>query len=351
VTSLWRRFFTWKYHFYELLLPALRGLGPARSDAIVCALGKASTFVRPGRRARLRAAVAAADAALDLDADPNGRRRFDWTGLAANAARFTARDYALDLPDDREVLRRFDVEGYDAFREELARGKGLLLVGSHLGAHIAGMHWLFRNNLPIRALVQRPKHVSTILERKFDATDEPYPQRDFFLRKDLTAAVAIERTLQARSALRDGMIVYLNGDIVWEGSNTRACRLLGRDHQFLAIWTELAALTRSPVYFVFCTHRPGGRFALEFKCFGRTRSGEQTQAIGAYMSQLEAQVAAAPAEAVAYLTWPCYTTGNSIPTSTPPSTRKAVPAPHRRLASAVARRMRKGRHIAGSIMA
>jgi phosphatidylinositol dimannoside acyltransferase len=346
VTSLSRRLFTWKFHFYEVLLPLLRRLGPARFDAVVRAVGIASTFLRPGRRARLQAAVAAADAALGLDSD--GRSEFQWTGLAANAARFTARDYALDHPDDAEVLSRFEVKGYDAFQRELAHGKGVILVGSHLGAHIAGMHWLFRVGLPIRALVQRPKHVSMTLERRFDATDEPYPQRDFFLRRDLTPAVAVERTMQARSALRDGMIVYLNGDIAWEGSNTRACRLLGRDHKFLAIWTELAPLTRSPVFFVFCTHRPGGRFALEFKHFGQTRHGEQARALSAYLSQLEAQIAAAPAEAVAYLTWPCYTDGTLTPEK--PAEPKTL-GPHRRLASAIARRVGKGRDVAGSIMA
>lgn len=313
MTSLSRRLFTWKFHFYEVLLPALRKLGPARFDAVVRTVGAASTFIRPGRRARLKAAVAAADAALGLHPDAERRSRFDWTGLAANAARFTARDYALDVADDDDVLSRFDVEGYDEFREELSRGDGAILVGSHLGAHIAGMHWLFRNNLPIRALVQRPKHVSNYLERQFDATDEPYPQRDFFLRKDLAPSAAVERIMQARSALRGGMMIYLNGDIVWEGPNTRTCRLLGRDHQFLAIWNELAALTRSPVFFVFCTHRSGGRFALEFKNFGRTRSGDQDRALAAYLSELEAQVAADPSEAVAYLTWPCYTTGSLEP--------------------------------------
>ena len=217
MTSLSRRFFTWKFHFYEVLLPMLRCLGPARFDSVVRTVGAASTFIRPGRRGRLKSAVSAAEAALDLDRAAEGRSRFDWTGLAANAARFTARDYALDVSDDDDVLSRFDVEGYDEFREELARGDGAILVGSHLARHIAGMHWLFRNNLPIRALVQRPKHVSNYLERQFDATDEPYPQRDFFLRKDLSASAAVERIMQARSALRGGMMIYLNGDIVWEG--------------------------------------------------------------------------------------------------------------------------------------
>jgi lauroyl/myristoyl acyltransferase len=337
VSSLSRRIFTWKYHFYELLLPALGRLGPSRFDAVVRTVGTASTYARPGRRARLKAAVSAASSTLGLDA---GRRdAFTWTDLAANAARFTARDYAIDVPDDDDVLGRFDVEGFDALRDDLAEGKGIILVGSHLGAHIAGMHWLFRNGLPIRALVQRPKHVSTYLERKFDSTDEPHPQRDFFLRRDLSAAVAVERMMRARAALRDGMIVYLNGDIVWEGSNTRTCRLLGRDHQFLAIWNELAALTRSPVYFVFCTHRPGGRFALEFQRFGRTRPGEQTAALDAYLHSLEAQVAAAPAEAVAYLTWPCYTTGELAP-------RSKAPGPHKRFFKAFARRGGRGSRVA-----
>ena len=92
-----------------------------------------------------------------------------------------------------------------------------------------------------------------------------------FLRRDLSPAVAVERVFRARAALRDGLAIYLNGDIPWSGPNTCAGRLLGVSQRFLAIWTELAVLTNAPVFLVFCTHLEGGRFALEIEAIGHLR--------------------------------------------------------------------------------
>lgn len=298
-----RRIFTWKFYFYELLLPGLGAIRPDRADAIVRAAGWGSTYLRPGRRARLKTAMDRVNTLLKRGGDD----RAGWRALAESAARFTARDYPLDGVPDAEALARFDVSGFEAVQEAQARGRGVILVGSHLGAHIAGMHWLFRRGLPIRALVQRPKHVSRELNRRFDAATSPYPQAEFFLRRDLSPAAAVERMMQARSALRDGMALYLNGDIVWEGSNTRTCRLLGRDHAFLAVWAELACLTRAPVFFMFCRHRDAGRFELEFKRLGPETPNKPDLLQAAYLAEVEGQVARDPSEAVAYLTWPCYT--------------------------------------------
>ena len=178
-------------------------------------------------------------------------------------------------------------------------------MGSHLGAHIAGVHWLFRRGIPLRLLVQRPRHVSRTLDRHFDAGG-PHPQAEMFLRRDLSRAVAVERIFQARSALRDGLAIYLNGDIPWTGPNTCAGSLLGYPQHLLAIWTELAVLTGAPVFLVFCTHQPGGRFALEIEAIGRLRPGEEEAAVADYLKQLEARIATCPADAVAHLLWPCY---------------------------------------------
>ena len=297
-----RRIFTWKFYYYELLLPGLGTIAPARADAIVRTAGWASTYLRPGRRNRLRSAMDRVNTLLKSE----GGEKPGWRALAESAARFTARDYPLDGVSDAEALARFDVSGFDDVQEAMGRGRGAILVGSHLGAHVAGMHWLLRRGLPIRALVQRPKHVSRELDRRFDAAVSPYPQSEFFLKRDLSPAAAVERMMQARSALRDGLALYLNGDIVWDGSNTRTCRLLGRDHQFLAVWAELACLTRAPVFFIFCRHLPAGRFAIEFKRLDGP-SDKPDQLLAAYIAEVEVQVAADPSEAVAYLTWPCYT--------------------------------------------
>ena len=322
-----RRVFTWKFYFYELLLPGLGAMPPARADAIVRAAGWASTYLRPGRRARLKAAMDRVDTLLKRDGGPTA-----WRALAESAARFTARDYPLDGTTDAEALGRFDVSGFEAVQEALAKGRGAILVGSHLGAHVAGMHWLFRRGLPIRALVQRPKHVSRELGRRFDAATSPYPQAEFFLRRDLSPAAAVERMMQARAALRDGLALYLNGDIAWDGPNTRTCRMLGRDHEFLAVWAELACLTRAPVFFAFCRHLEAGRFALEFRPLDPATPGRPEHLLAAYLAEVEAQVALDPSEAVAYLTWPCYTEAPEA---------AVAPAPHGRAVPAAPARSRR----------
>jgi lauroyl/myristoyl acyltransferase len=296
-----RHVMSWKFVFYELLLPLLRLLGPARGDDLLGLLGWVSMSMRPSRGTRLREALLRARAALDADWPIEAT----WSRLASNTARFIARDYTLDRQPDEAVLQRFDVRGFERLFTTLNEGHGAILVGSHLGAHIAGLHWLFRRGLPLRLLVQRPRHVSRELNRRFDAGGI-HPQIDMFLRRDLSPSVAIERVFRARAALRDGMAIYLNGDIPWTGPNTYAGRLLGRPQRLLAIWTELAVLTGVPVFLVFCTHLPHGRFALEIEAMGHLQPGEEQTAVADYLKQLEARIATSPADAVAHLVWPCY---------------------------------------------
>jgi phosphatidylinositol dimannoside acyltransferase len=296
-----RRVMSWKFVFYDLFLPALRGLGPARGDAILGFLGWLAMVVRPRRGIRMRAALERASTAIDAD----WSIETTWPALAANTARFLARDYPLDCQTDESVLNRFDVRGYERLRATLFEGRGAILVGSHLGAHIAGVHWLYRRGVPVRLLVQRPRHVSSELNRRFDAGGI-HPQAEMFLRRDLSPAVAVERVFRARCALRDGLAIYLNGDIPWSGPNTCPGMLLGRPQRLLAIWTELAVLTGTPVFLVFCTHLPAGRFSLEIEAIGHLRPGEEETAVADYLKQLEARIASNPADAVAHLVWPCY---------------------------------------------
>jgi lauroyl/myristoyl acyltransferase len=296
-----RHVWSWKFAFYELFLPVVRGLGPARGDALLGLLGFVVTAIQAGRKRLLRDALKRASDALDADWPVEKT----WPALAASAARFLARDYPLEGLSDTAVLDRFEVHGYDRLRAVMADGRGAILVGSHLGAHIAALHWLFRRGVPLRLLVQRPRHISRELDSRFDA-DGPHPQAAMFLRRDLSPAVAIERIFRARAALRDGLAVYLNGDIPWSGPNTCPGMLLGRPQRLLAIWTELAVLTGAPVFLVFCIHEPGGRFSLEIEEIGRLRGGEEETAVADYLKQLEARIATSPADAIAHLLWPCY---------------------------------------------
>ena len=236
---------------------------------------------------------------------PTGRSTAIWPALAANTARFLARDYPLDRQTDEAVLARFDVRGYERLRAAMERGRGAILVGSHLGAHIAGVHWLYRRGVPLRLLVQRPRHVSRELNRRFDA-DGPHPQAELFLRRDLSPAVAVERhpPRPRGPPRRPGDLHERRHPLVRAQHLPRP--LLGRPHRMLAIWTELAVLTHAPVFLVFCTHAPGGRFALEIEPLGWLRPGEEAVAVADYLRQLESRIANSPADAVAHLVWPCY---------------------------------------------
>src|SRR5262249_7921592 len=228
----------------HILLPLMGRLGPARADAVLTGLGRAIDAAWPPRRWEHTAALRRALPALRREASPELLR----PELAAATIRFLARDYPLPGASDASIRDRFDVEGLDGLQAAIDAKQGAIIVGSHLGGYIAGLHGLYRMGVPLRLLVQRPRHVSAELNHWFDRDDLPYPQSGFFPRRELPPIVAVERILRARAALRDGLAVFLTGDIPWDGANSRPGRLLGRTHRFLSVWAELAAQTRVPVF-------------------------------------------------------------------------------------------------------
>lgn len=312
---------SWKALFYNILLPRLRHLDAARGEAVLNALGR---LVHAGWPPRRHVIVEAMERARSggLDLDP----RRDRAALAGHVARFLARDYPLDGLPDAEVFRRFNPVGLENLGEALEGGRGVILLGSHLGAHVAALHWLYRKGVPLRLLVQRPRHVSGYLRQQFEWSDGPHPQPLLFLRRNLPPREAADRLLRARAALRDGLAVYLSGDIPWTSGNARPGRLLGKTRPILATWADLAAQARAPVVPVFCTHLPGGRYKIRFDPPWTIPPGEEGAAVARYLARLDAEIAAHPTDAVAHLTWPCYG-----PTDAPP-------APAIRRAAAIALR-------------
>ena len=286
-----RHFLSWKSLFYQGLLPTLRALGPARADATLGATGRAAAAVWPPRRRALSQALRRASLALDAGWDVEAVR----PALAGNVARFLARECLLDGADDADFFDRFDVSGFDQLAATLAEGRGLILVGCHLGAHLSAPHWLYRRNVPLRMLIQRPQHVSKRLHDEWDVRDVPHPQSSFFLHRSLSPEDASKRVFRTRAALRDGMAIYLKGDVPWVGPNTRPGRLLGQDLSFQSLWADFAGLFRAPVVPVFCTHRPGGRYALTFDVPFRVTRGQEGEAVTRYLARLDDEIRANPA--------------------------------------------------------
>jgi lauroyl/myristoyl acyltransferase len=309
-----RHLLGWKTAFYDGLIPACRALGPARGDAVLGAAGRVVAMGWPGRHAQLGRSLRRLRDTLGGDWDLDETR----AALEANIPRFLARDCPLDGGSDAEFFGRFDVQGYQHLEAALSLGRGVILVGSHLGAHLSAAHWLYRRAVGLRMLIQRPQHVSALLNRQFDVADGPHPQQGFFVRRRLTPEEASKRIFRTRSAMRDGLVVYLKGDVPWTGPNTRPGRLLGYDRSFQSLWADFAALFRAPVVAVFCTHRPHGRYALTFDPPRTVVRGDEGPAFQHYLARLDSEIAAHPADAVAHLLWPCYGPDTDTPRSTPP---------------------------------
>lgn len=296
-----RRALSWKSWFYRVVVPGLRRLGPEAADAALGMLGRATVAGRPALRREIEAAVARTRALLGADWDEAATCR----ALAGHLGRHAVRDMPLGGLADASLLARFDVAGREHLAAALEPGRGAIIVGCHLGAHLAALRWLDRQEVPLRLLVQRPRHVSAELHRMFERAG-PHPQAGFTLRRAMPPAESAARILRARAALRAGMMVFLGGDILWPGPNCRPARFLGHDRTFLAVWADLAALTGAPVVFAFATHRPGCRYALAFDAPRAVTPGGEDAAVATFLARLEAEISRHPADAVAYLLWPCF---------------------------------------------
>jgi lauroyl/myristoyl acyltransferase len=294
-----RQFTSWKGWFYGVILPALRLLGPESGDAALGAIGRLAHVAWPPRRRAMERATTRAARLLGPSFEPLVFGR----DLAAGVARFTARDVVLEGLTDADFHARYDVRGDRAFLDALATGKGVVIVGAHLGAYIPALHWIYRLGIPLRTLIQKPQHVSRSLRRRFEMRDGFLPQSAMHLRRDLSPSHAAERILQARGALRAGMAVYLCGDIPWPSG--RAGALLGENQRVLSLWADLAAATGAFVVPVFGLHR-GGRIQLTFDPPWTVEHGGEAPAVARYLSRLGQVISAEPAQAVAFWTWPGY---------------------------------------------
>ena len=103
------------------------------------------------------------------------------------------------------------------------------------------------------------------------------------------------------------MAVYINGDVAWDSGCARPGRLLGRRDGYLSAWADLAVLTGAPVLPIFCSHRPGGRFALTIDPPIRPAPGEPAGGRRRATSPgSNRRSPPSPAEAMAHLLWPSF---------------------------------------------
>ena len=293
---------SWKSLFYNQMIPRLAQLDPEHADRrLEWMSGLVQNAWGPRRRV-VHEAVQLASTTVGIS---------DWKiadfrkQLGVNAGRLLARDFLLEQHGDGQLEEQFDVEGFEYLRHALARQDGVIIIGSHLGAYIPGLHWLYRQDLPLRAMIQRPRHVSTYLHNQLDHPAQLQPSSSLFLYRDLSNRDATERVLRARNVLREGMALYLCGDITTPGG--QPISWFGAPTQLLDHWTYLAASTGAIVVPLFTRFEPGGRYRVHFETPFHVHSGNTRAALGHYLALLTQHVTNDPAQAVPYWTWPSYT--------------------------------------------
>ena len=292
---------SWKALFYNQIMPQLARIDAQKADLYLQRMG---CLVQNGwgpRRRTIHGAVQRARAAVEI---PESEVPTFRSALGANTARMLARDYLLGDQSDRQVEQRFHVQGFECLLEALAQRDGVIILGSHLGAYIPALHWLYRQDLPLRSMIQRPRHVSSYLHTQLDHPSQLLPSSSLFLCRNLSPRDATERILRARNVLREGMSLYLCGDIT--NTEGRAVSWFGQPASLLDHWTYLAASTGAWVVPLFARFEPGGRYSLQFTTPFQVETENTQTAVSHYLQHLTQHVAASPAQAVPYWTWPTY---------------------------------------------
>lgn len=291
----------WKSWFYEGLVPQLSKRGPLEAGA---ELERVSYWINkcwPMRWREIRKAVRRNRVACDAPWAEQEVTR----GLATQMLRYLARDCILDTIPPYDWSEVFTVSGYEHIQNALSQGQGIILLGSHLGGHLAGLHWMIDHGVPLRMLVQRPRNVSKRLNQWFDEDHPTCTQREIFLKREMTATEAARRMTDARRLIRSGQCVYVNCDIPWTGPNTDAFRFLGKPVRLQSIWIDLAGILGCPVISVECRQKPGGHFELKFDEPMIVNPREPRQIVFDHaLGNLESSILQYPNDAIAHLTWP-----------------------------------------------
>ena len=173
--------------------------------------------------------------------------------------------FASTILDRVYFLRgRFDlfeiqVHGLEALDRELAKGRGCVLLGSHLGSfEVVRAVGLSRQHIEIRVLMdeQNAPLIRGLIQELNPAAAEMVIQ-----------VGRADTMLQLKECLDRGGVVGIMGDRATRDDQTVACTFFGRDARFPTGAMRLAHIVRSPVVLFFGLYRGGNRYEVYLEYF------------------------------------------------------------------------------------
>ncbi len=189
----------------------------------------------------------------------------------------------------------YDVEqhGPEAVEKALAKGKGCVLLGAHIGSfEVLRVIGSIEHRLPVNVLLY-PDNASNAEAVAAELCPE--------LRSRVIPLGRPETLLRVRECLERGEIVGMLGDRYLKSDKTVRCDFLGAAASFPQGPLLLAAILGAPVVLFFGLYRGGRRYAIHFEPFadevsvGRQDRGAELQPwIARYAARLEHHCRLAP---------------------------------------------------------
>ncbi|RMG56418.1 MAG: lipid A biosynthesis acyltransferase [Gammaproteobacteria bacterium] len=157
----------------------------------------------------------------------------------------------------RDDLFEVEVHGVELLDRQLERGRGCLLLGSHLGSfevlRALGLKW---RNLPLRVLMY-PQHNATIT-RLLEALNPEVAQTVIPLGRPDTM-------LRVREALDEGAVVGMLGDRIDQAGRWQSCPFLGRPACLPTGPALLGVALQVPVILFWGLYLGGNRYRIVFE--------------------------------------------------------------------------------------
>jgi predicted LPLAT superfamily acyltransferase len=186
-----------------------------------------------------------------------------WRHYFSFAATVLDRIYFLD-----GQLGCFDIErqGMDALYRTLARGRGCLLIGAHLGSFeiLRGM-----------AIEDRMKVSAVMYERNADKITDVLRSVNAEIASNTIASSTVGSVLRISERLAAGEMVAVLGDRVLGSEKRILCRFLGGEAAFPQGPLLLAHSLRVPVMLFVAVYRGGSRYTVLFEPFCEEPSADR----------------------------------------------------------------------------
>jgi KDO2-lipid IV(A) lauroyltransferase len=285
-------------------LPLVKWLPVRKGLSLIGEFGRWEYHLAPKTRSQFDEAIARHAAILGESWDP----KVVGPELAANQIRSRARDLLLDGRTDAQLEGVFHVEGRDLLDEAVAKGKGVLLLGNHFGAHLLMAYWMIRHGYQWRMFGERPRHISKLMAEQF-ALEGPLGQTRLFVSRRTNPAEAAGAILRAARVLKGGIVLSIASDVRWPTPPNAVASFLGRSYAFSSTWVTLAAHSGAPVVPAYCSIERDGTYRVEFEPgFVIPPGAARDEGLSAHWVQhgldlIEDRVRRDPANSIDYFFW------------------------------------------------